>query len=593
VSVFRFPTAVQAVESWLDGPASSFATRLKRSSNSKTLEWELDLRAYGYPIETVRLRLSILFPAVPCELYVPAKLCLQLPHVEEDGKVCLDEVCQPADFEQPVAAVRRAVKRFKEELLQRSSNKEWCSAELHAERLSYWNRFCDRRQKAPHGRPRPRTTLVSMAEVDTWSEGQIAAFIPKGSRDRRIQTQVVTLGSADPVELAARHDFNAGTLVKGDALFVRLPEELRWSPQTWPQNFLELEALVRATTSEYSIAEWLSHKGWEVELEDEARRAKSDKIAIGTRPLLVVLCHGNELYGYQISQSVVSLVTLPHAAPVKLVRIDPRWALSRDHLSERLEQRRKKRVLLLGTGSLGSPVADVLARAGVGILDIVDSEVFESENVSRHLLGMSSILRGKAASVAARIKKEVPGIEVRGHPRDARTWCAENCTPGRYDLVIDLTAESSVRIFLAHTRAVLLGNTPVIHAWVEPHCAATHVVATTISEPWPASDPAGAKVNAADYSAAKIRVDMPACSAGFHPYGSADILQAAGFSAERILDVLDTGLASSTIWSSVRSQEFFETLHGPIATRPLVPAAGGARDGVMMTRPLKTVLQDE
>lgn len=226
MSVFRFPAAVQAVESWLDGPASSFATKLKRSNSSKTLEWELDLRADGYPIKTVRLRLGALFPAVPCELYVPAELCLQLPHVEEDGKVCLDEVCQPVDFEQPVAAILRAVKRFKDELLHRSSNQEWCSAELHAERLSYWNRFCDRRQKAPRGRPRPRTTLVSMAEVETWSEGHIAAFIPKGSRDRRIQTQIVTLGDVDAVELANRHNFSAGTLVKGDALFVRVPIEL-------------------------------------------------------------------------------------------------------------------------------------------------------------------------------------------------------------------------------------------------------------------------------------------------------------------------------------------------------------------------------
>lgn len=337
----------------------------------------------------------------------------------------------------------------------------------------------------------------------------------------------------------------------------------------------------------------MSHTGWETDIESETKASKRNKIVVGTRPLLVVLCHGNELYGYQISQSVVSLVTLPHAAPVKLVRIDPAWALTRDYQTETFNQRRKKRVLLLGTGSLGSPVADVLARAGVGSLDIVDSQVFESENVSRHLLGMSSILRGKAASITARIKKEIPGIEVRGHAADARTWCAENCTPGKYDLVVDLTAESPVRIFLAQTRAVLLEDTPVIHAWVEPYCAAAHVVATLMSEPWPASDPAGSKVNVADYSGARVRVNMPACSAGFHPYGSADILQAAGFSAERILDVLDNGLASSTIWSSVRSQAFFDTLSGPVTTKPIVPSAGSTRDGVMVTRSLTAVLQDE
>ncbi|WP_082439910.1 ThiF family adenylyltransferase [Massilia sp. WG5] len=593
MSVFRFPDAVHAVESWLDGPASSFATKLKRSSTSKTLEWELELHEQGYPVERARLRIGALFPAVPCELYVAAELCLQLPHVEEDGRVCLDEECQPVDFEQPVAAVIRAISRFKTELLQRSSNVEWREKELHSERLSYWNRFCDQRQKSPRGRPRPRTTLVSMAEVDGWAEGEIAAFIPKGSRDRRIQTQVVTLGSADPVELANQHGFSSGTLVKGSAVFVRVPEEFRWSPLTWPQSFLALEQLVRAVTaSQHSIAEWLSDKGWVADSEDTPKRSKGEKIAVGTRPLLVVLCHGNELYGYQIAPSVVSLVTLPHAAPIKLMRVDPTWSLTRDYSTSTFNKRQGKRVLVLGTGSLGSSVIDVLARAGIGTIDIVDSQVFGPENVSRHLLGISSILKGKAVAMAARIKKEIPGVEVRGYPGDARAWCAENCTPNKYDLVIDVTAESSVRIFLAHVRTALLGDIPVIHAWVEPHCAATHVVATETSEPWPPSDPAVARVNVADYSAAQMRINLPACSEGFHPYGSADILQAAGFSAERILDVLDNGLAKSTVWSLVRSQAFFDSLGVPITTKAIVPSQGGPRGGVMLTRLLTDVLQD-
>lgn len=593
MSLFRFPDAVRTVESWLDGVGSSFANKLKRSSASKTLEWELDLREEGYPIESARIRLGALFPAVPCELYVAAELCLQLPHVEEDGRVCLDEVCQPSDFDRPIAAVIRAITRFKTELLQRSSNAEWREKELHAERLSYWNRFCDQRQKSPRGRPRPRTTLVNMVDVDEWTEGEIAAFAPKGSRDRRIHTQVVTFGETDPVELANRHGFTSGTLVKGSAVFVRLPEEFRWSPLTWPQNFHELEKLVRSITqSHHSIAEWLSDKGWVDTSEEAVKASKSDKIGIGTKPLLVVFCHGRELYGYQISQSIVSLVTLPHAAPIKIVRVDPTWSLTRDYSTSAFSRRQGKHVLAIGTGSLGSPIIDVLARAGVGAIDIVDAQVFGPENVSRHLLGMSSILKGKASEMAARIRKEIPGVEVRGYPGDARTWCAENCKPGKYDLVIDLTAESSVRIFLAHVRAALLGDTPVVHAWVEPHCAATHIVATVAREPWPASDPASTRVNAADYSAARMRVNLPACSEGFHPYGSADVLQAAGFSAERILDILDNGLVTSTVWSSIRSQAFFDSLGVPISTKAIVPGQGGPRDGIMLTRMLTDVLRN-
>ena len=124
------------------------------------------------------------------------------------------------------------------------------------------------------------------------------------------------------------------------------------------------------------------------------------------------------------------------------------------------------------------------------------------------------------------------------------------------DLVLDLTAESAVRSFLAHKRNVLFGETVAVRAWVEQFCAALHVVFTTTALPWPSDDPAGSQVNATDYSEANSRVQLPDCSDGFHPYGSADILQAAGFTAERILTIIDGGLAESTVWSFVRMQSF-------------------------------------
>jgi hypothetical protein len=215
-----------------------------------------------------------------------------------------------------------------------------------------------------------------------------------------------------------------------------------------------------------------------------------------------------------------------------------------------------------------------------------------SENVSRHLLGLSSVRINKAFAVAARLKKEIPGVEITGFADDARNWISANCRPGQYDLVVDCTAESSIRTFLARTRGELLGEVPLIHAWVEPFCAAAHVIATTLENPWPSTDPAGARVNVADYSNANVRVKLPACSGGFHPYGSADILQAAGFAAERVLTVLDGGLEESTVWSSVRAKAFFDELGLPIKTGSLVPLAGTARDGVLLTRFLSDVLTE-
>lgn len=593
MSGFQFPNAVTAVESWLDGLGPSVATRMPRSAVSRMMEWQLDLQNLGYPISSVRLQLSELFPAAPCELFVPSNLCLKLPHVEETGRVCLDEVCQPDDFNDPVAAVLRVVGRFKTELLERSANEVWRQKELHAERLSYWNRFCALRQESPRGRPRPRVTLVSMEPVDQWAEGRIAAFVPKGSKERRIEIQIVTLGALDPVELARRHAFSDGTLLKGSAAFVHIPEDLEWTPSTWPKTFAELETLVRlATSDEKSVVEWLAGEGWADESDGAIKILEKAKLPDGYKPLLVVLCHGQELYGYQISPPSVSLINGPHAAPVEISRIDPKWAMTRDHETEVFADRQRKRVLILGAGSLGSPIVDVLARSGVGAIDIVDSQLMEVPNVSRHTLGMSSLRHGKATAIAARLKKDIPGLTICGHIADARKWMAEHSKPGKYDLVLDLTAEASVRIFLAQARTALLGQTVVIHAWVEPFCSAAHVVASNLQTPWPVTDPARMCVNAADFSASAVRVNLPACSGGFHPYGSADIVQAAGFSAERIIDVLDTGLSKSTVWSFVRTQAFFDALDVGASTNAIVPKLGGRRDGTMITRRLEEVLSN-
>lgn len=591
VVVFRFPEAVKAVTAWLEASGKSYATEVVRGPSKKEAQWTIDLTELGYPIQTVRLLLGPLFPAIPCELYVDEALCLQLPHVESDGRLCLGDVGQSSDFDDPVAAVARALQRFKTELLERSTDESWKCTHFHQERLAYWFRFCSQRQKAPRGRPRPKATFISMEEVELWAEGRIAAYIPSGTRHRKIDRQVVTLGLSDPVELARRHGLSNGTIIKGRAAFVRLPGDFEWTPSNWPKDFRQLNALVHAATNgAHSLAKWLQDVGWLDKSECADEILARNRVPGGTMPLLLVLCHGSELYGYQISQATVSLVTIPHAAPIQVSRIDPAWSMTRDHQLERFASRQKKRVLVLGCGSLGSPVIDVLARSGIGKIDIVDSQAMESENVSRHMLGLSSIRTNKAFAMAARLEKEIPGGEIIGFCDDALSWVSAKCQPGRYDLVVDCTAESSVRSFLARTRGELLGDIPLIHAWVEPFCAASHVVATTLANPWPTSDPAAARVNAADYSAATVRVNLPACNDGFHPYGSADILQAAGFAAERVLEVLDAGLEVSMVWSTVRTKAFFDELALPIQTNSLVPLTGTARDGVLLTRFLTDVL---
>src|SRR5262245_39286861 len=82
------------------------------------------------------------------------------------------------------------------------------------------------------------------------------------------------------------------------------------------------------------------------------------------------------------------------------------------------------RVLIVGAGGLGTPVAEVLAAVGVGTLGLVDPDVVDVSNLHRQLLYDSGDAgRPKVEVATARLRARAPGIVV-------RTWC-QRFEPGR------------------------------------------------------------------------------------------------------------------------------------------------------------------
>lgn len=592
-----FPKQYSRVKEWLDNIVGS--ERAKRDANMRPQHgtgWRIDLGDPTQEIQDVRLVLPSDFPASPCRLYVDLKHFLRVPHIEADGHVCLGLTSIPADYDDPIAAVVRALGVFQGQILP-IRTLDWVQAEFQAERESYWAHMCQNSQSSR--RPVSARTLVDVGTLARWKTGALAAYIPARLTHRHVREQVAAADDIDADRLAARHGWARGMMVRGNALFVRLPDQHRWTPATWPKTFRDLDALVaEATAHEISLSTWLTETGWydDPKTKPKKRRrwrgGKRPPMAPqGQRPLLVTLVLGTSAFGYQVLAPMVPGLTDPHIEPLEITRIDPDWALARDQQRTTLHARRSKRILVLGCGSLGSPLVVLLARAGVGHLDLVDSETMGTENTARHELGIDDADQGKGIALAARLKKQIPGLSVRGFRATVTRWCPQNCRPGDYDLVIECTGESSVRTYLSHKRQQLFGDCPVIHAWVEPLCSAGHVVLAQISLPWPADDPADSLVNASNLSASDTRIHLPGCAAGFHPYGAADVAQVAAFAAERIISVLDSPPSMSQVWSWVRSRAFFSSLRVPVTLRSIVPHSDSSADSATITRNLATVLQ--
>jgi adenylyltransferase/sulfurtransferase len=122
-------------------------------------------------------------------------------------------------------------------------------------------------------------------------------------------------------------------------------------------------------------------------------------------------------------------------------------------------QRRLKagRVLVVGAGGLGSPVALYLAAAGVGTLGLADFDTVDLSNLHRQILhGTADIGRSKLASASDRIAAINPNVAVRLH-EGALTSANALDVIGDYDVVVDGTDNFPTR-YLVNDACVLLGK---------------------------------------------------------------------------------------------------------------------------------------
>jgi adenylyltransferase/sulfurtransferase len=115
------------------------------------------------------------------------------------------------------------------------------------------------------------------------------------------------------------------------------------------------------------------------------------------------------------------------------------------------------KVLLVGTGGLGSPLALYLSAAGVGTLGLVDFDVVDETNLQRQVLhGTSDVGRQKLESARDRIRDVNPNVTVHLHPT---RLSSENALEilSQYDVIADGTDNFPTR-YLVNDACVLLGK---------------------------------------------------------------------------------------------------------------------------------------
>ena len=149
-------------------------------------------------------------------------------------------------------------------------------------------------------------------------------------------------------------------------------------------------------------------------------------------------------------------MALPSLSPLELERYSRHLLLP--HVGLAGQQRLKAaRMLVVGAGGLGSPVALYLAAAGVGTLGLVDFDVVDVTNLQRQILhGTGDVGRPKLDSARDRIHDINPNVHVEAH---ATRLTSENAIAilRDYDVVVDGTDNFATR-YLTNDACVLLAK---------------------------------------------------------------------------------------------------------------------------------------
>jgi tRNA A37 threonylcarbamoyladenosine dehydratase len=117
---------------------------------------------------------------------------------------------------------------------------------------------------------------------------------------------------------------------------------------------------------------------------------------------------------------------------------------------EKVENLRKKNVLVIGLGGVGGICAEMIARAGVGKMTIVDNDKVDASNINRQIPALhSTVDQQKALVLGQRLKDINPDLELTILEVFIKEQITSNLLDSTsWDYVVDCIDTLSAKVFL-------------------------------------------------------------------------------------------------------------------------------------------------
>lgn len=154
--------------------------------------------------------------------------------------------------------------------------------------------------------------------------------------------------------------------------------------------------------------------------------------------------------------------------PIAVERRDRKFLMSREEESN-INTLEDKKYLLIGCGSIGGYLAELMAKAGCTDITLIDDDSFKAENIFRHVLGKESIGKNKATALTDHLTSSIPEIKVYSFKGTIQQAVAKRTIhPEDYDVIISATGSHVVNRWINAYACTRHLAAEFIYVWNEP-----------------------------------------------------------------------------------------------------------------------------
>ena len=455
------------------------------------------------------------YPFAAPRLALPeSRVFLTWPHVESDGVLCLLAEQTTIDPLQPVAVVEDLIRSARELIIASEANLN--EEDFRDEFLTYWSYGVD------SSSPSVKSLLRACSKSKVVSCLCTATYTFVAETDSQLVSWLGNLRSKST---------SPKRFVRG--LLVICPQALL--PSDYPSDATELLRLVQENGAQRQLVFLAAANAPTIpillQMQTKAGRCLAAVTLVQVRQKDF---SGNVAQtvgrGFRPGRTPPLLAARQYLSSSRVFhsnveRVDHDWVHGRD-MDRFQEVLKKVKVLIIGCGSVGGFVAQQLAMAGVGSLNIVDPQRLSSANVGRHLLGMASLGKSKALETAKAIQANYPHLSVAGYSMDWQTFRKGHQNVwSDAQLILSLTgdwqSESLLNAEHVHSRQ----DRDILYGWTEPHACAGHAVLIGAKGGCFACqmDNLGKAKRTLSLWNASTHQSEPACGATFQPYGPVEL----------------------------------------------------------------------